>query len=173
MTRQEKLYRIADYVREECPGLEIRTCMRESENCSRCEGCVGTMVGLLLAGLDPAEHGFDPDEDWFEYARAKLERGNWPLSADERFMWQDIQNHIDLDREYPYSDATAFLAWLRDADIDALSATGSRAKTTSSVRNRALYAVVRNTPYPVYSRLYAAYSWLYAVYSSLDERLSS
>lgn len=167
LTRQQKLYRIADHVREEDPDLRIRTCSDASGNCGRCEKCARTEVGLLLAGLDPADHGYEFDSASFDYIRGRFEAGDWHLGADERFMWRDIQSHVEVDggREYPYEGAREFFAWLRDADVDALAARSTDADSTDSMRNRAVYAVARHAPYPVYSRLYSAVS-------SIGERLS-
>lgn len=164
-TRQQKLFRIAEYVENEAPNLQLRTCSAVAGNCSRCEKCARTEAGLLLAGLDPANHGYDFDGQTLEYVREQFEAGNWHLGADERFMWRDIQNHADPERAYPYPEATNFFRWLRDADIGALAVRSTNADSTDSVRNRALYAVARHTPAGVYSPLYSAYSYL-------DDRLS-
>ncbi|MFC4552524.1 MULTISPECIES: hypothetical protein [Halorussus] len=192
LTRQQKLYRIADYVRVEAPDLELRTCSLDSENCGECEKCVRTEVGLLLAGLDPVDHGYPFEGKTLERARDHFEEGDWHLGADERFMWRDVQTHAeripqdddaetpatgmptagapdtetpDSDvacpvAEFPYPEAAAFFEWLRDADIDALAARSSNPDSTDSPRNRAVYAVARRTPYPVYAGLATAYSHL-------------
>ena len=155
LTRQQKLFEIADYVRAEASDLELLTCMEEgvTGNCGRCEKCSRTEVGLLLAGLDPADHGYDFDDSSFAHIRVRLANGDWSIGADERFMWEDIQNHVDLDREYPYENAEPFFAWLRDLDVGAIER-----ESTQPTHQRMLYAVARNTPYPVYATLYPAYS---------------
>ena len=158
MTRQEKLFEIADYVRAECPDLQLRACSSAGDNCGRCSKCARTEVGLLLAGLDPADHGYEFGPEKFDYIRAQLEEGNWHLGVDDEAFWKDLQNHVDPDGEYPYPGAESFFAWLRDADVEALVDRSTDSGSLGSAQNRAVYAVARNVPYPAYAGLHSAYS---------------
>ena len=95
LSRQEKIGVLADYVEEEAPNLQIRSCHEADAggNCNDCEKCARTVVGLLLAGLDPADHGYEVEADTFEWIREAFETGAWRLGHDERFMWEDLQRH--------------------------------------------------------------------------------
>jgi hypothetical protein len=155
LTRQERIDRIAEYVREESADLEIRSCSREGDNCSRCLKCMRTAVGLLLAGLDPDEHGYEFDRETFGYIRRRLETEDWRLSDYERLMWRDMQERIDSGNGYPYPEAEAFFAWLRTQNVENLGA-----DPADSNRNRVLYGAARRTPYPVYSSLRSTYRFV-------------
>ena len=154
LTRQEKLELLAGHVEETGERIPIRSCY-ESEiggNCNRCEKCARTQVGLTFAGLDPNDHGYDVNGRTFVRIRQRFEGGVWTLGPDERFMWTDLQNHTAPDRAYQWPEATDFARWLVEADIDELVESAGE-----PLRNRAIRAVARNTPYGVYSRGYPAY----------------
>jgi hypothetical protein len=138
---------VADYVRSECPDFQLHTCNDEEGNCGRCEKCCRTAIGLFLAGLDPAAHGYEGGEGLFEHARTCLEAGRWVLGEDERVMWADIRDHAPPERACPPA-AESFFEWLADADLAALVA-----RSNPPVRGRLVQAIVRNTPYSVYSLL--------------------
>ena len=74
------------------------------------------MVNSLVAGLDPAQHGFEPPNDLYEHICSNLRVGGWHITADEEFMWQDIQN-CSSDQEYEQKELKEFLDWLRTVDM--------------------------------------------------------
>lgn len=175
LTRQERVELIADYVRSGHGDLELRTCNVEpAGNCGRCEKCARTIVGLLLAGLDPADHGYPVDDDLFAHVRERFESGDWVLSRDELLMWRDLRDHVPADVtvdsptggvELPsapdepaaWTDPAfvAFLEWLADADLAAVVA-----RSRPSLRHRLVQTVARNTPNRVYERVYPVYASL-------------
>jgi hypothetical protein len=159
LCRQGKLERIAEFVGAKAPALTIRSCHEAAAggNCNDCEKCARTVVGLLLAGLDPDRHGYDVEEGTFREIRSRLASGEWSLGKDERFMWRDLQRHVDLDREYPYDDAGPFLGWLESFDVDRV-VVDSRV----SAHKRGLRTVARHTPYPLYRTLLPLYARLRA-----------
>lgn len=115
-TRQEKIENIADFVREN--DLDLHTCLEPGPgNCGTCEKCLRTSLGLVLAGLDPERHGYPFDESSFEYAREKLESGDWKLVPSKAYEWKIIRNHATADT-YDYPGAEEFFDWLADVDID-------------------------------------------------------
>ena len=154
LSRQEKLELIADYVREGEEDLTLRTCIYadDGDNCGECEKCYRTAAGLVLAGLDPNEFGYDVDGGTFVDARRDLEAGRFALGEDERFMWRDIRDHVPDDGEYPWPEAEAFFDWLRRADLDDLVDRGG-----TPLGDRIVRAGMRHTPYPVYARVYSMY----------------
>ncbi|MHB9286502.1 hypothetical protein ACKVMT_05625 [Halobacteriales archaeon Cl-PHB] len=154
LSRQEKLELIADYIRQDAPTLTLRTCTNDEAggNCGECEKCYRTAVGLLLAGVDPNDHGYELHSETYERIRAGFENGEWLLGEDERFMWEDIQRHVDLDRDYPSPEARAFFEWLATVDVADLVERGR-----PPLRHRLVRAAARHTPYPVYASLYPVY----------------
>ena len=190
LSRQEKIEVLADYVEEEAPNLQIRSC-HESDtggNCNDCEKCARTVVGLLLAGLDPVDHGYEVEPDTFERIREAFETGAWRLGHDERFMWEDLQRHARqvhgprgnggaADRpaqgrgqahstavqEYANAPAREVpsegVEPLLDWLVDA-DFEHLLAEAAEPAYREHIRRVARNTPYPVYRALVPAVSYL-------------
>ncbi|WP_247004884.1 hypothetical protein [Halosolutus gelatinilyticus] len=152
-TRQERLDRIAEYVRAEEPALQLQTCNDRMEgNCGECEKCYRTAVGLRLAGLDPTDHGYPFSDADYRDLRRSLERGEWVLGQDERYMWDDIRDRV-RETEPSSPEERAFFEWLVDADLDELVS-----ESESPLVHRLLRASARNAPASVYNALYPAYA---------------
>jgi len=155
MTRQDKIESIAGFIREADPDLQIRTCTDESGrggNCNACEKCYRTIVGLVIAGIDPTDHGYEVTAETFPDIRDGLESGRWILAADERFMWEDLQAAAPQTSPLAFPGADDFFAWLADADIDTLVS-----RSNPPLRDRLLRGVARRSPYAVYRSLYPVY----------------
>jgi len=120
LTRQEKVELIADYIRNTDPQLHIRSCYRSDtgDNCSQCEKCSRTIVGLEMAGIDPNEHGFHVDASTFAFIKEKLSSGGWHFAQGEQFNWEILQRHACLHRDFPHSEVRDLLHWLKSIDIE-------------------------------------------------------
>lgn len=115
-TRQEKIERLADFIREH--EIYLHTCLKPGAgNCNKCEKCLRTAFGLVLAGLEPHKHGYQIDERSFEYAREQLESGGWKLGPAKATMWRDLKDHARQET-YREPGAEEFFDWLARADID-------------------------------------------------------
>ena len=66
-SRQEKLVVIADYIKATGHKFVIRSCWEteKNANCSVCEKCSRTILGLELAGIDPNECGYGVNANTF------------------------------------------------------------------------------------------------------------
>lgn len=154
MTRQEKIEFLAERVRGADLDLQVRTCFWDERggNCNRCEKCARTIVGLTLAGLDPNDHGYVAGPATFEHVREQFETGGWAIEENHLEQWLDLQEHVDPDREYPVAGAAEFFDWFAGSDVHAWIEHSSR-----PLVHRAVHALARNTPYPVYAALYPTY----------------
>ncbi len=96
LTRQDKIGVIADYIKTE-GRLYIRFCfqLNQGDNCSRCEKCGRTIVGLELDGIDPNECGYVVKADTFPWIKQNLMDGKW-LTDDNLYLWEDIQRYARL-----------------------------------------------------------------------------
>ncbi len=159
LTRQERIDRIADYVRTEAPELPLQTCnVRIEDNCGRCEKCYRTAVGLRLSGLDPTDHGYPREALDYDAIQRGLENGDWILGEDERYMWADIRDRVhETDPQSPAE--RAFFEWLLEAELDGLVD-----ESGSPLSHRALRAGARNTPTVVYTRIYPVWDAAKGVY---------
>lgn len=150
-TRQERVASIAAFVREGHDDLPVRACEDSATagNCNRCEKCFRTAVGLAFAGLDPNDHGFDLDTADFAHARERLESGDWLPDHQEYGYWQEF-GRLARDRsDLPVAD-DELLAWLRATDFARVAG--------KPYTSRALRAVARRLPYPVFARARRVYS---------------
>lgn len=148
-TRQERIQAIADYVRTEDPDLALAACSDETgQNCGRCEKCCRTAVGLLLAGLDPSDHGFPFDSRTFSYIRNQFESGNWEFREDEHVHhWEDLQSHASVE-ETQYEGTRRFLEWLREANFESYVD-----RSREPFENRFIYPIYRSIPYNLFNTL--------------------
>jgi hypothetical protein len=117
LTRQMKLRLLAEYIRNREPRLRLRVCWGRGENCSSCVKCCLTMIGLLLEGLDPAEHGFRFDAGTLRDIRRQLEGGRMPLSETAAWMWVDLQRNISNRTRIDVPGLDDFLTWLAGTSI--------------------------------------------------------
>ena len=155
LSRQEKLELIADYVRGNDQELTLRTCLvsEAGENCNECEKCYRTAVGLLLAGVDPNDVGYDVDRSTFADIRAAFERGEFTMGEHERYMWQDLKDHLPPEWSYSWPEVEQFFDWLAAADLDELVDRSDRRLVDQVVQ-----AGMRHTPQPVYTNVYSVYN---------------
>lgn len=146
-SRQAKIERIATYSRTDFDALPIRACWRSDTglNCGRCEKCCRTILGLELAGLDADAHGFDVPPEFFDIVRSGLQVDGWEITSDEEFMWEDLQNHTDEDREYHRKGMDDFIDWFLDVDMAYL-----REQSMKPTMEDRAARVLRKFPRPVY-----------------------
>ncbi len=116
LSRQERVIRIAEHYGE---GVYIRSCYRSEDglNCSRCEKCYRTIVGLVLAGVEPRDFGFMVEPSTFSEIRDDLQGGRFRFGEDELYMWQDLQKSIGVIEDQS-PEVEEFLRWLRDVDLE-------------------------------------------------------
>ena len=120
LSRQQKLGLIAKYIEAEDPTLKFQICRRgpRHSNCSECGKCSRTMIGLATAGVDPNLHGFRLDKKRLENIRTQLTNRKFLSSANNRFMWWDIQRHVPDQPKLAIEGLREFFAWFRKAEID-------------------------------------------------------
>jgi hypothetical protein len=154
ITRQDKLELLADYARETGEPFVIRTCTYDDAggNCNRCEKCVRTAAGLMLAGVDPNDFGYRVDEDWYDYVVERFEANDWALDEHVRYYWEDIQSHLPPEEPLPDERAEDFVAWLADNDF-----ADNVERSTQPAWVKLLRVGARNAPYELYEYLYPIY----------------
>lgn len=145
LSRQDKIFLIADYIKNKKPEPQIRVCQSGSkldENCSRCEKCSRTILGLELAGVDPNKHGFSVDAETFSYIKKNLEDRTWRFGDGQVYVWTDLQKHASNAKEIPHHEARALIDWLRNLDVESLRVKPSRPKLADPF--------FKMLPYPIY-----------------------
>ena len=120
LSRQEKIAALVPHLRAEGSALRIQICRRGPQfgNCSRCGKCCRTMIGLAAAGVDPNLHGFQLDRAALEHIRGQLENRKFLLSANNRFMWKDIQERLPAHPSIDIDGLAEFFEFLSDLRFD-------------------------------------------------------
>jgi hypothetical protein len=59
MNRQEKVKVVVDYAGLRNKYTKLRVCFKNQENCSKCEKCLRTIIGIIAEGEDPNKFGFN------------------------------------------------------------------------------------------------------------------
>lgn len=109
--RQTRIQNIVDFANLNKMKIPIRACYAShiGVNCCNCEKCGRTILGILAAGGDPSEFGFDYSEKQFDTLMFKL-RYYYPMVYDfyRAAPKSVIENHVTL----PNS-----ASWLMDSNL--------------------------------------------------------
>jgi hypothetical protein len=119
LTRQDKIEVLADYIKTTDHKVYVRSCwqLNRGDNCSRCEKCSRTIVGLVLEGIDPNDCGYIVDGSTFRWIKQNLMNGKWYIKWSSFYRWSTIQNRAKLKQDLQYLDAEELLVWLRNANL--------------------------------------------------------
>jgi hypothetical protein len=123
LNREEKLMLIGDYSKRRSIDIFIRSCFdktSEGANCSRCEKCSRTIVGLELAGYNPENFGFKLCPDTFHTIKRKLETHEWYFNEGMCHTWKNLQRYSLRNMNLPHKEASVLIKWLVDANIECL-----------------------------------------------------
>lgn len=137
LSRQDKVKNIIQYTKEYNKNqLDIRVCWEGSGgvNCCRCEKCCRTILGIIVAGGNPKQYGFEVNNWIYEYIYSCFKRRQWIFSDDEIFMWNNIKNHINSDIYNSYNKL--FFEWIINYDMTKYA---QKSKTLYSKINRRLF----------------------------------
>lgn len=91
LKRQDKVDLIAEFIQTKNKTLRLRVCyseLREEFNCSKCEKCYRTIIGLVLAGQNPNNFGFNVDENFYQKMFDVLSHAN--ISKGMNYFWWEI-----------------------------------------------------------------------------------
>jgi len=141
-SRQDKLEYLSDYLLKKNYNLKLNVCASKGLelNCSECEKCSRTMIGLLIAGIDPDRLGFDTKKFSFNSIIEKFEKGVFKVTDDELFMWEDIKKHLNFNKEPIVGNTIIpeyFLYWLKNTSFDKYK--------ESYIRKKKRYKIVKST----------------------------
>ena len=155
LSRQQKIELLISHTEQEGLDLPIRVCYRSesAKNCSRCEKCCRTIVGLLVAGADPTEYGFAIYDDTFEHIRTQIESGEWVFGFDEIYMWSDIQRHTPTPEAVDDPKIASFYRWLHGIDPE-----DYREPDSQGFKQNIRDFLVQSLPYPYYDIVSLLYS---------------
>jgi hypothetical protein len=102
LKRQDKVDLIAKFYQENNTPFKLRVCyseLRKSFNCSNCEKCYRTILGLVLAGENPNKFGFNVDETFYDNMYNILNIGS--ASKGMAYFWKELSQKAKNSKE-PY-----------------------------------------------------------------------
>lgn len=147
LSRQEKIDLIADHV-DDIEYLQLIVCEnRQPANCSACKKCYRTILGLLTAGLDPTQHGFDTNQQTLDQIRREFESEEIELTEYELVFFNNIQDHISVE-QFGIEGKDAFVHWFKHYSFEQnLRIPGSKMRVYNAI------------PHPINDIIKNIYNW--------------
>lgn len=145
-SRQDKVEAI---VAAGSPEPHLRVCFSDhyalGTNCERCEKCLRTFAGVVVAGGDPTKYGFTRTcTSGSEFIQRRFRSYRLPFAEHTASHWRDIRDHATAERAEVFEPTgedqarASFVQWLRNLDIDAYA---RRWRVLYRARSRAIRTV--------------------------------
>lgn len=118
LNRQEKIKRVLkNQIKNTGRYPLLRVCYSQSRdfNCSKCEKCCRTITGLILEHIDPNECGFSIDNNFFDFLKANLLKGEFIEYPG--LPWYVIQRYASKAINRNLYNSKEFFKWFRHFDI--------------------------------------------------------
>ena len=118
--RQDKIKYVIDYCNKNQNKIELRVCWQSNGggNCSKCEKCYRTIMGILVEGEDPNQYGFKVNKEVIKYLKIYItEYYDFNLSAIK--IWKQIQKRA-IEKKYILKDSYYYkdIKWIFNFDFD-------------------------------------------------------
>ena len=115
--RQNKIRNICEYRKNTHQNIKVRVCWKAStgENCSKCEKCIRTIMGIVAEGEDATQYGFKVDYSYIKHFlehRCYFDKIIYPL-------WQDILKRFEDNKELLKNNKE--IQWFYHIDFDKLN----------------------------------------------------
>ena len=118
LSRQEKIeYLCREENRHYVAKLRVCWDSAGETNCGRCEKCLRTIAGLVVAGMHPNRCNFNIDNKTLAYLADCFNKGIIELHSGQIAMWRDIQQRAPGRSELDVPGMTQFLDWLKRFDF--------------------------------------------------------
>lgn len=91
LKRQDKVDLISLYARENNTSFKLRVCyseLRTDFNCSNCEKCFRTILGIILNNENPNNYGFNVNETVYDHIFSVIENGG--ASKGMQYFWVEL-----------------------------------------------------------------------------------
>ncbi|MCL6295008.1 hypothetical protein [Jejuia spongiicola] len=116
LRRQDKVDLIANFSSKLDESFRLRVCyseVRDQFNCSNCEKCYRTILGLVLAGENPNNYGFDVDENYYDEMFKTLKIGNSNKGM-QYFWWELMEKAKTTTNPYVFKNKEKELSQIKD-----------------------------------------------------------
>lgn len=128
VSRQEKTNKIVEKTKNDTDKPFLRVCGGNAygagDNCMWCEKCLRTFAGFTIAGAMPEDYGLKVTvAEGYKRIKSRFKKYTMPMGANQRFMWQDIQENISKlkikHNKYNMDENRKdFIEWLANFDFD-------------------------------------------------------
>lgn len=155
LKRQDKVDLIAEFASYTDNKFKLRVCyseLRTEFNCSNCEKCFRTILGLILNGKNPNDYGFNVDETVYDKFYEVLEIGSGSKGV-KYFWWELMEKAKNTDQFYVFKDEeaeTSQINKIKDGKIDQLL---EQKINTSNQGKQRIRFIIRNK-FPWLQKLY-------------------
>lgn len=158
LKRQDKVDLITDFARNNQTPFRLRVCyseLRTDFNCSNCEKCFRTILGIILNNEDPNKYGFNVDSTVYDKIFHTIQTGR--ASRGMQYFWLELKDKaIKSDTFFVFQDKESEASKLERIKIGELdSIIASKLKDHISFLGK-LRFVVRNR-----------FPWLKTIYQKI------
>lgn len=106
LKRQEKIDLIVKSVKQINSDINLRVCYSELNkgiNCSKCEKCYRTMMGIILNGENPEKYGFKIEDNIYSEIENML-RSGFSSEGNKYFWWEISEKMKETNDIYVHKD---------------------------------------------------------------------
>lgn len=103
LERQDKIDLISNFTKNRNENIILRVCyspINKYTNCSKCEKCKRTILGLILNNANPMNFGFKLNPMFYDELKVDLKKGF--KSEGVQYFWKEIYNKILSTKEIFY-----------------------------------------------------------------------
>jgi len=145
LKRQDKIDFIVKNLKHSDCGVTLRVCyseLRDGFNCSKCEKCFRTILGIILAGDDPNRYGFSVDENIYEKIFESFKKGG--ASKGVRYFWQELREKAGTSPDFfVFQDKEKEKNYIKQFAGGVVARLQNKGAATAKIQNRIKF-VLRN-----------------------------
>ncbi len=158
LRRTQKIENIVNFAHQTGQKVKLRVCyseFRKGYNCSQCPKCQRTMLGLVLAGANPNEYGFEVPADFFKRIFQNF-GSNALMTTGVAYEWKCLQDKArQTQNAFLVTDASAQQKALDDFVNIPVDEITSRDAGKKVAARRFKHVIINKFP-----KLFRAYLWL-------------
>lgn len=102
LRRPEKIVNVIDFAKKHKENINLRVCyseLRNGANCNICPKCQRTILGIILAGDNPANYGLQIPDNFYDLLLSNFE-GNIIMSRGLEYEWWCLQEKVKENKPF-------------------------------------------------------------------------
>lgn len=120
LNRQDKMHIICDFQKRIGEPYFMRVCSFHDSNCSECEKCLRTVLGIVAEGADPEDFGFNINttlkKHWSEVMERRI--ALMGFGSEKVIHWPHIRKRMAENYEMMNQEKKEFVDWFLSFDFD-------------------------------------------------------